>query len=176
MSGNSFVQFGGCDGNKKWVVRWRAAGEKKAAHLQLLSEVTDSSSVFNLITFPVSTEFIISLPKRCFCFPLQQQFLRQRLAGQLKYWLNTCLTTTESPLFQLFGRMLKLRLAVKLRKCFVDYGTSPNFPSAWGWVDNDWTLILGWTFLLKLLKLFQESGSDSKHLPLSGNAIKTFPP
>ena len=30
-----------------------------------------------------------------------------------------------------------LIFAVKLQKCFVDYETSPDFPSARGRVDND---------------------------------------
>ncbi len=37
---------------------------------------------------------------------------------------------------------------VKLRQCFLDFKTSRGFPSAWGWVDNDWFFIFGWTIPL----------------------------
>lgn len=33
--------------------------------------------------------------------------------------------------------------AMRLWKCFVDWETSTNFPSGWGWVGNDW--IFEWT-------------------------------
>ena len=31
--------------------------------------------------------------------------------------------------------------------------SSPAFPSAWGWVENDWILILGWTYPLSILHI-----------------------
>ena len=34
---------------------------------------------------------------------------------------------------------------VMLQKGFVDYETLTDFPSAWGWVDNEWMLMFGWT-------------------------------
>ena len=34
--------------------------------------------------------------------------------------------------------MLQHCFAVELRKSFVDYETSPDFTSAWLWVDKDW--------------------------------------
>ena len=46
---------------------------------------------------------------------------------------------TSPHLLQLFQRMQQGCFAVKLQKCFLDNETSPNFPSAWGWADNDWT-------------------------------------
>ena len=33
--------------------------------------------------------------------------------------------------------MLHHCFAASLHKCFVGYETSPDFPSAWGWVDNE---------------------------------------
>ena len=30
----------------------------------------------------------------------------------------------------------------------------PDLPLTWGWVDNDWILIIGWTCPLKLLNLY----------------------
>ena len=56
---------------------------------------------------------------------------------------------TSSHLLQLFRSMLKCWLAVKLQKCFVDRKTTPDFPSAWGWVDNDWIFIFWQTCPLK---------------------------
>ena len=47
---------------------------------------------------------------------------------------------------QLFSRTLQRCFTVKLQKCSVEYRTSSWFPSAWGWVDNDWIFFCGWTF------------------------------
>lgn len=41
--------------------------------------------------------------------------------------------------------MLLYCFAVKVQKYFVNYETLLDFPSAWEWVDNDWTSIFGWT-------------------------------
>ena len=40
--------------------------------------------------------------------------------------------------------------AAKLQKYSADYKTSPDFPSAWGWVDGSWTFISGWTYPLRV--------------------------
>lgn len=48
-------------------------------------------------------------------------------------------------LLQLFRRMLQLCFDVTLLKCLVDYETSPGFPSAWRWWDNDRLFIFEWT-------------------------------
>ena len=50
---------------------------------------------------------------------------------------------------QLFRRTLLRCFSVKLQKCFEDYKTSPGTPSAWGWVDNNWIIISGWTYPLR---------------------------
>lgn len=34
-----------------------------------------------------------------------------------------------------------------LQKYFVDFETSIHFPSAWGWLENDWNWVFGRTFL-----------------------------
>ena len=34
---------------------------------------------------------------------------------------------------------------MKLQECSVDYKTSPNFPSARGWLDNESNSVFGWT-------------------------------
>ena len=43
----------------------------------------------------------------------------------------------ETGLIQMCRGVLQHCSAVKLQKCFGDYVTSPDFPSAWGWEDND---------------------------------------
>ena len=54
---------------------------------------------------------------------------------QLFFFL--CFKTSPN-LVQLFRRILPHCFAEKLKKYFVDYKTSPDFPSAWRWADNDW--------------------------------------
>ena len=39
--------------------------------------------------------------------------------------------------FNVLQHLLHHRFAVKLQKCFVDYKTSHDFPSALEWVDNN---------------------------------------
>ena len=57
----------------------------------------------------------------------------------LLIFFNCFLCFETSPqLLKLLRRMLQCCFAVKLQKCFMDYATSPDFPSSWGWVDNDW--------------------------------------
>ena len=53
-------------------------------------------------------------------------------------------------LFQLSERVLHCCFAVKLQKCFVDDKTSPGFPLAGGWTDNDWIFISGFTVPLRI--------------------------
>lgn len=48
--------------------------------------------------------------------------------------------------------MLQCFLAVRLQKCFVVEKSSPDFPSAWGWVNKDCVFILG-----ELVSLFDDS-------------------
>ena len=43
-------------------------------------------------------------------------------------------------LLKLSRRKLLHCFAVKLQKCFVEYETSPDFPSAWGRLEKDWKL------------------------------------
>ena len=48
---------------------------------------------------------------------------------------------TSLQLLQLFRRMLQRCFTVKLKKCFGDYVTSPDFPSAWrGEVITEFTV------------------------------------
>lgn len=37
--------------------------------------------------------------------------------------------------------------AATLQRCFACYKTSPDFPSAWGWVDKDWLIFNLWVNL-----------------------------
>ena len=43
----------------------------------------------------------------------------------------------NSQISGLLETALQRCFTVTLQKCFVDYETPPNFPSAWGCVDND---------------------------------------
>ena len=43
---------------------------------------------------------------------------------------------TSPRLLQLLRRMLKRCFGAKLQKSLVDYKTSPDFSSAWGWIEN----------------------------------------
>ena len=52
---------------------------------------------------------------------------------------------TSPHLLQLFRRMLQRCEAPDM---FCGYETPLSFPSASGWVDNDWILIFGWTYPL----------------------------
>ena len=80
---------------------------------------------------------------------------------------------TSPPRLQPFRRELQLFFAFKLQKCFVDYETSPEFPSAWawawGWVDNidDWILISVWSHPWSQMKSSNHDlsvrSSDSGH-------------
>ena len=64
-------------------------------------------------------------------------------------------------MLQLFSRTLQLCFTVKLQKCSVDVKTSPDFPSAWRWGDDNsgWTIPLNtgiqdvWRFLLDRVAL-----------------------
>ncbi len=49
----------------------------------------------------------------------------------------------------LFGTGLQFCFPVKLQQWFGDWKTSPDLPSAWGWEDNDWIFIFGWTIPLR---------------------------
>ena len=51
-------------------------------------------------------------------------------------------------LHQLFRRILRWFSAAKLQKCFRDCETSSDLPSAWGWLDDDWLFLFGWTYPL----------------------------
>ena len=55
---------------------------------------------------------------------------------------------TSPHLLQLLKGMLQHRFAAKPHKCFVDYKTSPDFPSARGQVDHDRIFIFGWPYPL----------------------------
>lgn len=61
------------------------SGGQQAAHLQLLSEVTNPFfPLINIIGFPICVGFKSQmLPNGCFCFTLRQQILCHHLAGQL---------------------------------------------------------------------------------------------
>ena len=45
--------------------------------------------------------------------------------------------------------LLQHCFAVKLQKCSVDYESSPDLPSTWGWGDNDWSSITWGDFSFK---------------------------
>ena len=63
--------------------------------------------------------------------------------------------------FSCLGKCYKCCFAAKLQKCFVNYQTSPDFPSAQGWKDNGWICVFGWTVTLSVF-------SSCHHLVLSG--------
>ena len=45
--------------------------------------------------------------------------------------------------FRCLGEYCSAVLLWSTKNVFVDYKSSTDFPSAWGWVDNDWILIFG---------------------------------
>ena len=56
---------------------------------------------------------------------------------------------------QLPRKMLQRCFAVKLQKCFVGYNFVLHltlFTSRWGWEDDDWISICGWTVPLKIFE------------------------
>lgn len=67
-----------------WNNRMRQQLNWTVAHLQLLSEVTNSFRLINIIKFPISIWFNSKiLPRRCICISLWTQILRHRLASRL---------------------------------------------------------------------------------------------
>ena len=63
---------------------------------------------------------------------------RTRCTEPIYVFCFLCFKPGPSPI-QLFRRMLPHRFVVKLQKCFVDYETSPDIPSAL--IDNVWIFI-----------------------------------
>lgn len=67
------------------------------------------------------------------------------------FYVYFCVFFCHRPCLLLFyRRRLHRYFAVKLRKPSPDYKPSPEFPSAWRWVENDWFLIFGGTYPLRV--------------------------
>ena len=87
-------------------------------------------------------------------------------------------------LLQLFRRMLHRWFAVKLQKCFVDCGVSPDFPSAWGEEIKTefWTLALKsfacgsyWLHINAAIYYLTLTDIDLNHTHYSVKKLKLFP-